>query len=260
MIDTKLIVYERDGGRALIFLNRPEKRNALSTAMISELSELLRLLAGDSELRVIIFSGKGDSFCAGTDITELRSAKADEAMAISKRGQHLCDQIEAFPIPVIAAINGAAVGGGCELALAAHIRLASVEASFSLPEVRLGVIPGYGGTQRLTREVGVGRAVELMLTGKTLNAIEAFELGLVNRVASEGNLLDAANQLANVIESLAPLSIRAGLKAVIEGSDMSLANGLELETALFASLFETEDFREGTAAFLEKRVPRFRGK
>ncbi|HSE20023.1 MAG TPA: enoyl-CoA hydratase-related protein [Pyrinomonadaceae bacterium] len=260
MIDTKLIVYERDGGRASIFLNRPEKRNALSAAMISELSELLRLLAGDSELRVIIFSAKGDGFCAGTDITELGLAKADQAMAISKRGQHLCDQIESFPIPVIAAINGAAVGGGCELALAAHMRLASVEASFSLPEVRLGVIPGYGGTQRLTREVGIGRAVELMLTGKTLNAVEAFELGLVNRVVTEGNLLDAANQLANVIESLAPLSIRAGLKAVIEGSDMSLANGLELETALFASLFETEDFREGTAAFLEKRKPEFKGR
>jgi enoyl-CoA hydratase/carnithine racemase len=260
MIETELIVYERDGGRASVFLNRPEKRNALSAAMISELSELLRYLAEDSELRVIIISGKGESFCAGTDISELGSAQPEEAVAISKRGQLLCDQIEGFPVPVIAAINGAAVGGGCELALAAHIRLASVEASFSLPEVRLGVIPGYGGTQRLTREVGVGRAVELMLTGKTLNAVEAFELGLVNRVASDTDLLDAANQLASVIESLAPLSIRAGLKAVIEGSDMSLADGLELETALFASLFETEDFREGTAAFLEKRKPEFKGK
>ena len=260
MIDTKLIVYERYGGRASIFLNRPEKRNALSAAMISELSELLRVLAGDSELRVIIFSAKGDSFCAGTDITELGSAKADEAMAISRRGQHLCDQIEGFPIPVIAAINGAAVGGGCELALASHIRLASAAASFSLPEVRLGLIPGYGGTQRLAREVGVGRAVELMLTGKMINATEALELGLVNRVMGGEDLLKVAYQMANVIESLSPLSIRAALKAVIEGANLSLSDGLELETGLFASLFETEDFREGTTAFLEKRAPRFKGK
>jgi len=260
MIDSNLIVYERDGGRASIFLNRPEKRNALSAALIAELSELLRRLADDSELRVVILTGTGESFCAGTDIAELASADPQQAVPISKRGQDLCDQIEAFPAPVIAAINGAAAGGGCELALASHIRVASDKASFSLPEVRLGVIPGYGGTQRLAREVGVGRAVELMLTGRTLSAAEAFELGLVNRVVSGANLLAATSQLASVIESLAALSIRAGLKAVIEGSNMSLSDGLELETALFASLFESEDFREGTEAFLEKRAPKFKGR
>jgi len=260
MIETNLIVYERDGGRASIFLNRPEKRNALSGAMISQLSAQLRRLADDAELRVVVLSGKGSAFCAGTDIAELGSADQQQAALISKRGQDLCDQIEAFPVPVIAAVNGAAVGGGCELALASHIRFASDEAIFSLPEVSLGVIPGYGGTQRLAREVGVGRAVELMLTGKTINASEALELGLVNRVVGGTELSEAVNQLARLIESLAPLSIRAGLRAVIDGSNMSLADGLELETSLFASLFETEDFHEGTAAFLEKRVAKFTGR
>jgi 3-hydroxybutyryl-CoA dehydrogenase len=173
MTEANLIVYERDGGRASIFLNRPEKRNALSHQMIDELSALLRQLADDANLRVVILSGTGTAFCSGTDIAELTSATSEQAVAISKRGQNLCDQVENFPVPVVAAINGVAAGGGCELALASHIRFASSAASFSLPEVRLGIIPGYGGTQRLAREIGVGRAVELMLTGKTISANEA---------------------------------------------------------------------------------------
>ena len=260
MTEANLIVYERDGGRASIFLNRPEKRNALSRQMIDELSALLRQLADDADLRVVILSGAGTAFCSGTDIIELTSASPEQAVAISKRGQDLCDQIEKFPVPVVAAINGLAAGGGCELALASHIRFASSDASFSLPEVRLGIIPGYGGTQRLTREIGVGRAVELMLTGKTISAEEAFELGLINRLVAARDLLASAHDLANGIEGLSPLSIRACLKAVIEGPNMSLRDGLILENALFSSLFATEDFREGTSAFLEKREPAFKGR
>jgi enoyl-CoA hydratase len=260
MTEANLIVCERDGGRASIFLNRPEKRNALSHQMIDELSDLLRQLADDANLRVLILTGTGTAFCSGTDIAELTSATSEQAIAISKRGQNLCDQIENFPVPVVAAINGVAAGGGCELALASHIRFASSAASFSLPEVRLGIIPGYGGTQRLAREVGVGRAVELMLTGRTINAGDAFELGLVNRLVGADDLFASAYDLAGDIEKLSPLSIRACLKAVIEGSNMALSDGLDLESALFSSLFETDDYREGTSAFLEKREPTFTGK
>lgn len=260
MTEVNLIVYERDGGRASILLNRPEKRNALSHQMIAELSALLRQLEDDATLRVVIISGTGTAFCSGTDIAELSSATSEQVAGISERGQDLCNQIENFPVPVVAAINGIAAGGGCELALACHIRFASSEASFSLPEVRLGVIPGYGGTQRLAREVGVGHAVELMLTGRTISADEAFELGLVNRLVATSDLLASAYELASDIEKLSPLSIRACLKAVIAGSDMTLSDGLDLESALFSSLFETEDFREGTSAFLEKREPAFTGK
>ena len=260
MTEANLITYERDGGRASIFLNRPKKRNALSHQMIDELSALLRQLETDATLRVLIISGAGTAFCSGTDIVELSSATSKQAAAVSKRGQDLCNQIENFPVPVVAAINGIAAGGGCELALAAHIRFASSDASFSLPEIRLGLIPGYGGTQRLAREVGVGRAVELMLTGRTINADDAFELGLVNRLVAAGDLLASAYELASDIEKLSPLSIRACLKAVIEGSDMAPSEGLNLESALFSSLFETDDFREGTSAFLEKRPPTFTGK
>jgi enoyl-CoA hydratase len=260
MTEANLIVYERVGGRASILLNRPEKRNALSHEMIDELSSLFRQLADDHNLRVLTLTGAGMAFCAGTDIAELTATSPEQAIATSKRGQALCDQIENFPVPVIAAINGVAAGGGCELALASHIRFASPEAMFSLPEVRIGVIPGYGGTQRLAREIGVGRAVEIMLTGKTINGNEAFDLGLVNRRVEANDLIGSVSELAKHIESLSPLSIRACLKAVIEGADMPLHEGLELETALFASLFATEDFREGTAAFLEKRQPRFKGR
>jgi enoyl-CoA hydratase len=160
---------------------------------------------------------------------------------------------------VIAAINGIAAGGGCELALGCHIRLASTNARFSLPETKLGIIPGYGGTQRLAREIGNGRAVEMMLTGKTVGAEAALQEGLVNRLTTFEDLLAVAESLANEIALLAPLAIRACLKALTRGSDLPLAQGLKLEAELFARLFDTEDMREGTRAFLEKRQPRFSG-
>jgi enoyl-CoA hydratase len=260
MSNASLIIYQRDAERATILLNRPEKRNALSREMMGELTELLGKLAQDDHLRVVILSGVADAFCAGTDIIELASTTNDEAIHLSRRGQELCNQIEWFPVPVIAAINGVAAGGGCELALASHIRIASADASFSLPEGKLGVIPAYGGTQRLAREIGIGRAVDLMLTGRAISASEAFDLGLVNRVVAAKDLAAATIELAKTIESLSPFSIKACLKAVVEGLELPLEQGLELETKLFASLFETEDFREGTSAFLEKRAPVFKGK
>jgi enoyl-CoA hydratase/carnithine racemase len=242
--------------------------------MILVLSETFKNLEREPNLRAVILTGAGDkAFCAGTDITELAEATGsgqdsgedrareveDLAREVSERGQALCNQIEHCGVPVIAAINGIAAGGGCELALACHLRIAAVHAQFSLPETKLGLIPGYGGTQRLAREIGNGRAFELMLTGRTISANEALEFGLINRITAADELLLEANSLAREIAELAPLAIRACLAAVIKGSELPLYEGFALETKLFAGLFATEDVREGTRAFLEKRSPVFRG-
>jgi len=254
-----LIITERRQSIEIIRLNRAEKFNALSREMISALSKTFKNLESDAELRVIVLTGAGNkAFCAGTDISDLTQLNEPEAVKVSERGQSLCNQIENFPVPVIAAINGIAAGGGCELALACHIRIASSNASFSLPETKLGIIPAYGGTQRLAREIGNGRAAEMMLTGKTIDAEEALQIGLVNRLAKD-NLLTEAESLANEIARLAPLAIRACLKAVMLGAELPLAEGLALEAELFSSLFGTEDMKEGTRAFLEKRQPVFKG-
>ncbi len=256
-----LILREQTGGVAVICLNRPDKRNALSREMIEELSENFERLKEDEQLRAVILTAAGDiAFCSGTDISELAELSEAEAIEVSANGQELCDQIEAFPVPVIAAVNGIAAGGGCELALACHLRIASTDATFSLPEAKLGVIPAYGGTQRLRREVGQGRALEIMLTGKSVTAAEALKIGLVNRLVNPADLLPEARSLANEISQLAPLAIRACLKAVRLGLELSLEDGLALETELFAALFATEDEHEGTSAFLEKRLPVFKGK
>lgn len=252
------ILLDQKATHAIIRLNRPEKFNALTSEMFEALDAHLRDLESDDELRVLIITGSGDrAFCAGTDIGELNEADATE---ISQRGQNLCNRIESFPIPVIAAINGIAAGGGLELALACHLRVASNSATFSLPETQLGLIPGYGGTQRLTRELGVGSALEMMLTGRSLTGEEALESGLVNRLVQLSELMFEAITLADEISKLSPLSIRACLKAVTEGLDLPLEEGLKLETELFASLFATEDAREGLSAFLEKRPPVFKGR
>jgi enoyl-CoA hydratase len=177
---------------------------------------------------------------------------------VAERGQTLCNEIENCGVPVIAAINGIAAGGGCELALACHIRIAAPNASFSLPETKLGIIPGYGGTQRLAREIGEGRALEMMLTARSVNAEEALRVGLINRITSR-DVLAEAEALAKEIASLAPLALRACLEAVTRGLALPIAEGLALETKLFASLFATGDVKEGTRAFLEKRLPVFKG-
>jgi enoyl-CoA hydratase len=254
------ILQERHDQVAIIRLNRPEKRNALSREMIVELLETFKKFDGQPNLRAIILTGTGDrAFCAGTDIAELTGLDPDRAREVSERGQALCNQIERCGLPVIAVVNGTAAGGGCELALACHIRIASANAQFSLPETKLGLLPGYGGTQRLARELGNGRALDMMLTGRTVSAAEALQFGLINHVAPAGELLAAAESLAQEIARLAPLAIRACLEAVTRGAELPLADGLALEAKLFASLFATDDVREGTSAFLEKRSPVFRG-
>jgi enoyl-CoA hydratase len=254
------ILQERRESFIVIRLNRPEKLNALSREMMAALADIFASVEKQSDLRAIILTGAGTAFCAGTDIGELTELDYDRAREVSERGQALCNQIESCGVPVIAAVNGIAAGGGCELALACHLRIAAADAQFSLPETKLGVIPAYGGTQRLAREIGEGRALEMMLMGRTMQAPEALELGLVTSVIPVAELLTEAQVLAREIASLAPLAIHACLEAVIRGTRLPLDEGLALEAKLFAGLFATEDVREGTSAFLEKRSPVFKGK
>lgn len=254
------IAFEDRGALALVRLARPEKRNALTRAMLERLTKIFRELNTRADLRAIILTGAGDeAFCAGTDISELSGLDEAGALAAARRGQETCEAIELCAVPVIAAVNGIAAGGGCELALACHLRVASIHATFSLPELKLGLIPGYGGTQRLARAVGHGRALAAMLAGEKLTADEALRLGLVNRVVAPAELLPEAEKLADTISQLAPLAIRACLDAVTRGARLPLEEGLQLEAELFSQLFSTADMREGTRAFLEKRAPQFRG-
>ena len=258
---SEFISEERCESFAIIRLNRPEKRNALSPEMIVALSDVFTSLEDQTDLRAVILTGTGDlAFCAGTDIAELTSLDSNRAHEVSERGQALCNQIENCGVPVIAAVNGIAAGGGCELALACHIRIASTHAQFSLPETKLAIIPAYGGTQRLAREIGNGRALEMMLTGRSVGAAEALQFGLINHIAPADELLAEAQSFAQEIAKLAPLAIRACLEAVIKGAELPLTEGLALEAKLFADLFATDDVREGTGAFLEKRPPFFKGR
>lgn len=256
------VLYESSDSIAIVRLNRPEKLNALSIEMLYELREAFERIEQESETRAVILTGAGErAFSAGTDISELQPLDAERARLASLRGQEVCERIERCSVPVIAAVNGVAAGGGCELALSCHIRIASANAEFSLPETRLGMIPAYGGTQRASYALGTGRALELMLAGQSLSASDALRTGLVNRVLeTPAQLLPEAEKLARQIASLAPLAIRACLEAVTRGQSLPLEEGLELEAELFSRLFDTEDVREGTRAFLEKRPPVFKGK
>ena len=252
---------ERRGALLLVRLERPAKRNALTRAMLERLDEIFAGVEVRRDLGAVILGGAGPDFCAGTDIAELEGLGEASARRKSERGQEVCERIELCGTPVIAAVQGAAAGGGCELALACHLRVAAAGARFGLPEARLGVVPGYGGTQRLARAVGAGRALAAMLAGEEIGAEEALRLGLVNRVVEPGRLFEEAEALAqSVIDHAAPLAARACLQAVTRGARLPLDEALRLEAELFAGLFATEDVREGTRAFLEKRRPVFKGK
>lgn len=254
------VTFEERGTILFVRLERPAKRNALTSAMLERLGEIFAGVAARQDLRAVILSGAGADFCAGTDITELEGISEKDARRKAERGQEVCDQIELCGTPVIAAVQGAAAGGGCELALACHLRVASSNARFSLPEARLGVIPAYGGTQRLARAAGTGRALAAMLAGEEIDAEEALRFGLVNRVVEPDRLMPEAESLAQaIIDNAAPLAARACLHAVTRGARLPLDEALRHEAELFASLFATEDVREGTRAFLEKRKPAFKG-
>ncbi len=250
-----------ESGIATVTLNRPKVLNALSASVLGELACCFEGLRNKNQVAAVIVTGAGEkAFVAGADIKELAQLDSIGAKATSERGQQCFRIIERFPKPVIAAVNGFALGGGCELALACHMRIAAEGARFGLPEVKLGLIPGYGGTQRLTRLVGKGLALELILSGEMISAARAEEIGLVNRVVPAGDLLDEARALARTIAARGPVAVRYALEAVNAGLDMGLDDGERLEAALFGSLAATEDTREGLSAFLEKREPHFKGR
>ena len=254
------LLLERDGAIAVVTVNRPKVLNALNLATLEELRRTMTALREDAAIRCVILTGSGEkSFVAGADISELGGQSPTGGCEHARLGQAVFDTIETLGKPVIAAINGYALGGGCELAMACTIRLAADTARLGQPEINLGMIPGYGGTQRLARIVGSGRALELLLTGDQLSAAEAHLLGLVNHVVPASDLMAEARQLAATIAGKAPLAVRYVLEAVHRGVNLPLAEALTLEAALFGLVVSTDDMREGTRAFLEKRKPVFKG-
>lgn len=246
---------------ALVTINRPDKLNALNATVKKEMRELFEELKTNDDVYVVIITGAGEkSFVAGTDIGELIDLDEQSGKEFAKGGQDIFTLIENLGKPVIGAVNGFALGGGCELALACTIRIASGTARFGQPEVTLGIIPGYGGTQRLARLVGKGRAHELILTGNHISAEEAYRIGLVNKIVPQEKLIDEAKSLASTIAGKGQVAIRFALKAVNMTDETNLTEGLELEASLFAKCAATEDSKEGAKAFLEKRKPEFANK
>tara|TARA_B110000467_G_scaffold52200_1_gene47794 strand:- start:5333 stop:6109 length:777 start_codon:yes stop_codon:yes gene_type:complete len=246
---------------AIIEISRPEQLNALSMRVLIDLKNAFQSIEVDDEVGVIILTGKGDkAFIAGADIKEMSGFSSEEAIDYALKGQSLTTYIENFPKPVIAAINGFALGGGCEFAMACHIRYASETARLGQPEVGLGLIAGFGGTQRLPRLVGKGHALEILLSGGMLSALDAKEIGLVNAIFPQESLMEACVKLASKILRNGPIAIRETITSVNEGLDLSLEDGLEQEAQRFGDIFESEDQTEGTSAFVEKRPAKFNGK
>jgi enoyl-CoA hydratase len=256
------IEVEREGPVAVVRLNRPKVLNALNVLMIHELRDVLEELEADAAVRVAILTGAGErAFAAGADIAELNSlSNLREAHDFIRFGQGVTLAMERARFPIIAAVNGFALGGGCELAMACDMRIAADTAKFGQPEVNLGLMPGYGGTQRTTRLVGRGMAMYLCLTGETIGADEALRAGLVEKVVPAAELMNEARRIAKLIAERAPLAIAATKRTIEGGAALSVASGLEIEALNFASLIETADFREGTKAFLEKRRAEFSGR
>jgi enoyl-CoA hydratase len=256
------ILVEQSGAIATVTLNRPPVLNALNLQMLDELSAAFAQFGGDDALRAVILTGAGaKAFAAGADIGELNAlsdARAGEAQA--RKGQALTRALERLRVPVIAAVNGFALGGGCELALACDVRIASENAKFGQPEVNLGILPGYGGTQRTTRLLGEGAAMYMCLTGEMVDAQEALRIGLVQKVVPLDGLLAEAQRIAALIAAKAPLAIAATKRAVSEGASLPLDDALALEALLFGQCVTTADFKEGSRAFLDKRKPEFGGR
>ena len=245
----------------IVTVNRPEKLNALDARTVGELDTAFAALAADPGIGGVIVTGAGDrAFVAGADISELNAQAPTEARAFARRGQAVFTRIEKMDKPVIAAVNGFALGGGCELALACHLRIAAEGARLGTPEVKLGVICGYGGTQRLPRLVGRGRALELLLSGEPIDAAEALRIGLVNRVVPQAALLSEAESLLRKLLANGRIALRYTLQAVAAGLEMPLEEAQNLEATLFGLLLTTEDMKEGTRAFLEKRKAQFTGR
>jgi enoyl-CoA hydratase len=255
------LLFDITDGIALLTVNRPDKLNALNHEVIRELGEAVARVTDDETIRGVILTGAGPkAFVAGADIGELSSCSGLEAQTLSQTGSGVFRRLERCPKPVLAAVNGFALGGGCELAMACHLRVASETAKFGQPEVKLGITPGYGGTVRLPRLVGRGRALELLLSGAMIDAQEALRIGLVNRVVPAERLLAESEALLRGMLENGPLAVAGCLRMVDEQENMPLDAALALESRRFGELAETEDFREGTGAFLAKRKATFRGR
>ena len=255
------LLFENNAGIGIVTLNRPKALNALSYEMLKELNSLLDRIAQDETVKVVIITGSGEkAFAAGADITEMRLLSAIEGRKWAKFGQDVFSKLDHLPQPVIAAINGFALGGGCELAMACDMRIASKKAKFGQPEVGLGIIPGFGGTQRLPRLVGKGHAKELLLTGDMIDAQEAYRIGLVNKVTTAEELMITAKVIAEKIMSRAEIAVRLCKSAVNKGMDMDLTSGTAYEAESFGLCFSTGDQKEGMNAFLAKHKAAFTGK
>src|SRR5436309_8869081 len=255
------LLFEIKDGVALITINRPDKLNALNNQVVDELAGAAERVATEDAIKGAILTGAGPkAFVAGADIGDLAKQGPFDGKARALRGQAMLRRFETCGKPVVAAVNGYALGGGCELAMACHLRIASEHARFGQPEVKLGIAPGYGGTQRLPRIVGKGNALYLILTAELIDAHEAHRIGLVNKVVPPGELLATTEQLLRSILSMGPLAVRLALEAVDQGLEMTLEEGLLLEANHFGLLAATQDMKEGLTAFLEKRAPRFAGR
>lgn len=257
-MDFDNIIFEVNDSIAIVKINRPEKLNALNLRTMDELKEVFHLLKHEAVAAVIITGAGEKAFAAGADITEISQLEENSGKKFSASGQDLFNIIENFGKPVIAAVNGYALGGGCELALACHFRIASDNARFGQPEINLGIIPGYGGTQRLARLINTGRALELILTGDQIDAQEAYRIGLVNKLVPQSEIMAKSLEIAGKIASKGSSTIKAALKAVNSCRELSQDKGQDLEAELFGECCGTPDFKEGTTAFLEKRKPVFR--
>jgi enoyl-CoA hydratase len=252
---------ENRDGVLIITIDRPKVLNALNAQTVEEIGQAFDAARDDDGVKAVILTGGGEkAFVAGADINELAKMTPLSGKATASKGQSVFFDIERFPKPVIAAINGYALGGGCELALACHIRIASDKAQIGLPEVTLGIIPGYGGTQRLARLVGKGKALEIICTADRIGAADAEKIGLVNKVVPADQLMTAAEEMARKMASRGPVAVRCAIEAVMSGSEMPFEEGQFLEATLFGLLCATEDMKEGMAAFLEKRSANFVGK
>ena len=256
-----ILIDRKPEGYVILTLNRPDKLNALNIQLLDELREVIAEIERDESIRGVIITGSGEkAFAAGADIAELNRLDGYTGSEYSERGQRVFSMIERLDAPVIAAVNGFALGGGCELAMACHIRLASEKAKFGQPEVNLGIIPGFGGTQRLTRLVGPARSAEYNLTGDMIDAATAERIGLANHVYSPDQLMEKAEEMMKKMLAKGPTALRKTLRAVVASVDATIDEGLALEAKLFGECCDTEDFKEGTGAFLEKRPAAFSGR
>jgi enoyl-CoA hydratase len=258
-MEYKNILVKKEDSIVVVTINREEVLNALNAEVISELQDFFNTSWGDNSIRCIVITGAGKAFVAGADIGELARCDVRAGVKTSMLGLYLMKTIENFPCPVIAAVNGFALGGGCELAMACDIRLASEKAKFGQPEVNLGLIPGYGGTQRLSRLVGRGKAKQLIFSGDMIDAAEAHRIGLVDEVYPVDELVDRAMELARLIASKAPVAVSVAKESINRGLDINLSAGCDFEKTCFGTIFDTKDAREGMTAFLEKRKAEFKG-